>query len=92
MSAAQVLLLEMPIVPGLNQGAPVFTDYTAFLSAAGWVPFDVPEVHKTLGAHRPHILTQLDMVWVRSASEIGGRLATKVKTYLRNYNPTRFHG
>ena len=42
----QVVIMELPFAGTWNHGAPTFSQYIAFMDAAGFAPFDLPETHR----------------------------------------------
>ena len=74
--AASFLLLELPFMGCYNVGAPSFLEYIAFLDKQGFVPYDLPEMHREAG-----VLMQIDILFVarshalvRQCQEAIGRL------------------
>lgn len=53
------LLLELPFMGMYNHGAPSFAESIAYLDGLGFVPYDLPEMHRESG-----VLLQIDILFV----------------------------
>jgi len=60
---AEFVLMEMPFASQYNSGAPSFAEYVTFMDRAGFVPFHLPELHRSAG-----LVVQIDIVWTRRGS------------------------
>ncbi len=58
-----VVLLECSFAGQYNQGAPTFAEYIAYMDSIGFVPFDIPELHRANG-----VLVQIDILFLRKTS------------------------
>ena len=54
------VLLEMPFMGTYNHGAPSFLEYMTYLDQLGFVPYDLPEMHREAG-----VLLQVDVLFIR---------------------------
>ena len=56
---ASFLLLELPFMGCYNIGAPTFLDCVMYLDRLGFVPHDLPELHREAG-----VLMQIDVLFI----------------------------
>lgn len=69
----EVLLLECPFACRYNEGAPTFAAYIEAITAAGFSPLDISEIHRANG-----ILFQIDIVCLRTTSLLWSTLQARL--------------
>ena len=77
LSRAIVVSMEMPFFGQYNVGAPSFGQYAMFMESIGFLPFDITEMHSMPDPLEKgtHVITQVDMLFVRNTSSITQRWA-----------------
>lgn len=66
LASAEVVLMEVALLP-YNVGAPLMTEVIAFMKERGFVPFDICGQLRRIS---DHALFQIDMIFVRSESQL----------------------
>lgn len=69
----EVLLLECPFACRYNEGAPTFASYIEAITAAGFSPLDISELHRANG-----VLIQIDIVCLRTSSSLWSMLQERI--------------
>lgn len=77
---AEVLLMEMPFLGQYNVGAPAFPEYIAFLDKAGFVPFEVEEMHRVSNKGSGYLF-QIDFIFVRKGSSYEKEAQKSIETW-----------
>lgn len=74
---AEMILLEVPLSIQFNKGVPDFLEHIKFMDSIGFIPFDVPDIHRLKGL----VSFQLDILFIRKDHEIVKRAQEFVKDF-----------
>jgi FkbM family methyltransferase len=74
---AAFVLLEVPFMGQYNAGAASFLQVIAYMDSLGFVPFDVPELHREVC-----VLLQMDIVFVRRDHPVAAQAQRAIESFV----------